>query len=217
MQQIDNPDEPGAIPGAPWRLQGSACLSLWRVPVRELGVLSPDPALPAFTVAGSAFVATVWAQYTGGTLRYNELAVAVLVRGKGLLAPAASVTAIWVDDAVSAEGGRHLWHIPKALASFESADGADRAFSSSMTLEGQPIAQLRFEPGRSLPGRPDLSGFVIQPGKGGPLRTRCTVSGKLHAGRAQWEFSSGGPLATLQGRKPLLSLRLEDMEAQFGV
>lgn len=217
MQQMNQPDDAGVIPPAPWRLQGLACLSLWRVLPSELGVLSPDPALPLFTLAGSAFVATIWARYTGGTLRYNELAVAVLVRGRGLLAPAASVTAIWVDDAVSAEGGRRLWHIPKALAHFASVSEAGQVFSGSMTLDGEPAAQMRFKPRMSLPGRPALSGFVIQPGSGGPLRTRCTVSGKLRIGRAHWEFATAGPLGSLQGRKPLVSVCINEMDAEFGV
>lgn len=217
MQQIDEPEGESAVPVAPWRLQGAACLSLWRLPPAELGVLAPDPALPLFTFAGNAFVAIIWAKYTGGTLSYDELAVAVLVRGKGLLVPAASVTAIWVDDAVSAEGGRRLWNIPKALASFETSSEADHGFVGRMTLDGQSIAQLRFEPKTLLPGRHDLSGFVIQTGKGGPLRTRCAVNGKLCTGRAQWEFAGAGPLAPLHGRKPLVSFSVGHMDAAFGV
>ena len=217
MQQIDEPEGESAVPVAPWRLQGTACLSLWRLPPAELGVLAPDPALPLFTFACNAFVATIWAKYTGGTLSYDELAVAVLVRGKGLLVPAASVTAIWVDDAVSAEGGRRLWHIPKALACFDTSDEADRGFVSRMMLDDQSTAKLRFKPKTMLPGRPELSGFVIQPGKSGPLRTRCTVNGKMCIGRAHWEFAETGPLAQLHSRKPLVSVGVDEMDTAFGV
>ncbi len=217
MRQMGLSEAESVVPVAPWHLQGSACLSLWRLSRAELGVLAPDPALPLFTLAGSAFVVTVWAQYTGGTLSYNEQAVAVLVAGKGLLAPAASVTAIWVDDAVSAEGGRRLWHIPKALACFETSSEADHGFVGRMTLDGQSTAQLRFKPKSLLPGLRDLAGFVIQPGEGGPLRTRCTVKGRLCLGRANWEFAEAGPLAPLHGRKPLVSVRISEMNAAFGV
>lgn len=106
MDESIQDDPVAAIPGAPWHLQGAACVSLWRLPLAELGMLAPPPGLRCLTVGGSAFVATIWAQYSGGTLCYDELAVAVLVRGKGLLVPAGTVTAIWVDDVVSAEGGR---------------------------------------------------------------------------------------------------------------
>lgn len=205
------------VPVAPWRLYGVAYLSLWRVPAAELGALTPDSGLPLFTLAGSAFVTTLWAEYTGGTLSYNELATAVLVRGKGLLAPAASVTAIWVDDAVSAEGGRRLWCIPKTLGHFETSGDANRCFASELTLDDQSIAQLRFETKTALPGRPNLSGFVIQPSSGGPLRTRCAVSGKLFTGQADWDFACAGALAVLSGRKPLMSLCINDMEAMFGL
>ncbi|HCJ29372.1 MAG TPA: acetoacetate decarboxylase [Pseudomonas sp.] len=205
-----------AIPNAPWHLRGSACVSLWRLPRVELGKLAPDPGLPLLTVAGNAFVATIWAQYSGGTLRYDELAVAVLVRGKGLLVPAGTVTAIWVDDAVSAEGGRRLWHIPKALARFETL-ASGREFAGKMTFDEQRVAVLRFEPGAALPGRPGLSGFVVQPGVGGPLRTRCTVKGALRTGRAHWAFSPSGPLGVLHGRRPLLSVGIREMDAAFGV
>ena len=217
MQPIDQPEGESAVPVAPWRLQGSACLSLWRMPAAELGLLAPDPALPLITLAGNAFLATVWAQYTGGTLSYNELAVAVLVRGKGLLAPAASITAIWVDNAVSAEGGRRLWHIPKALARFQTLNSADFTFSSQMTIDDHATAQLGFRLKTALPGRPNLSGFVVQPSRGGPLRTRCTVSGKLCTGHANWKFSADGPLAVLDGRKPLVTVYISEMNATFGV
>jgi hypothetical protein len=210
------PSDEAAIPGAPWLLHGAASLSLWRLPRDDLGVLAPDPNLPLLLVGRSVFVATIWAQYNGGTLCYDELAVAVLMRGKGLGVPAATITAIWVDDAVSAEGGRQLWHIPKAMAQFDTV-AVDRTFAGKMMIEGQQVATLRFQPGLSVPGRLGLSGFAIQPGTGGPLRTRCTVKGALCMGKADWVFDATGPLAVLHGRKPLFSLGIRNMEAAFGV
>jgi hypothetical protein len=209
-------DEQRVFPDAPWHLQGAACMSLWRVPVRELGQLAPIPDLRLTTVAGNAFIATVWARYSDGSLRYDELAIAVLVRGSGLLVPAGSVTAIWVNNPVSAEGGRYLWHIPKELADFETL-ASDRQFTGTMALDDQPVAQLHFEAGAAVPGRLRASGFVIQPGAGGPLRTRCTARGGLRLGRAQWTISPSGPLAVLHGRQPLLSVSVNAMDAEFGV
>ncbi len=213
---MNDEGEVARIPDAPWHLQGAACLSLWRLPRGELGMLAPHPDLPLLTLGESVVVVTIWAQYSGGTLRYDELAVAVLVRGRGLWLPAGSVTAIWVDDAVSAEGGRRLWHIPKALAEFDRF-AVDKEFAGKMRIDGRQVAALRFQPGRSIPGRPGVSGFVIQPGRGGPLRTRCRVQGSLCMGTAEWVFDSTGPLAVLHGRKPLLSLGVHEMEASFGV
>lgn len=205
-----------SIPNAPWRLQGAACLSLWRLPYAELGTLAPAVGLRCLTVGGHAFVAAIWAQYTGGTLHYDELAFAVLIRSKGLLIPAGTVTAIWVDDPVSAAGGRRLWHIPKALARFETTD-ANKAFAGRMLVNGLQVAALRFKPGPGLPGRPGLSGFVIQPGSGGPLRTRCSLRGELRTGRAHWDFAESGPLGVLHGRQPLFSVRVGEMSAEFGI
>lgn len=217
MDESIQDDPAAAIPGAPWHLQGAACVSLWRLPLAELGMLASPPGLRCLTVGGSAFVATIWAQYSGGTLRYDELAVAVLVRGKGLRVPAGTVTAIWVDDVVSAEGGRRLWNIPKALARFATTVAADNGFAGRMSLDGEQLAALRFEPGVAVSGRLGLSGFVIQPGNGGPLRTRCTIKGALRMGRAHWEFSASGPLAALHGRQPMFSLGISEMDAAFGV
>lgn len=217
MQHMNSSQDERVVPAAPWGLHGFACISLWQVPHAELGALMPDATLPLFTLAGRAIVVTVWARYTGGTLRYDELAAAVLVRGKGLLIPAASVTAIWVDDVVSAEGGRRLWRIPKALASFNGMDGESGHFRGQMTLDGHLAAQLSYKPKTTFPGRLDLSGFVIQPSQGGPLRTRCTVSGTLSTVQADWTFSAVSPLSVLHGRRPLASVCINDMTAMFGV
>jgi hypothetical protein len=169
-------------------------------------------------LAGHALVATVFATYSGGTLRYDELATAVLVRGRGLLVPAGTVTDIWVDDPVSAAGGRRLWRIPKKIARFEAeARDDEQTFAGRMLITDQIVASLQFEPKMALPGRLAMSGFVIQPGRGGPLRTRCAVAGKGIIGRARWEFAASGPLGFLCGRKPLISVRVCELEASFGV
>ena len=209
-------NEQATFPLAPWHLHGAACMSLWRLPETALGQLVPDAGLPLFKVAGNAFIATIWAQYSGGTLRYDELAIEVLVRAKGLLVPAGSVTAIWVNNVISAEGGRRLWHIPKALARFETLV-SERRFTGTMTLDDLSAVALNFEAGGALPGRPAMSGFVIQPGVGGPRRTRCTVRGTLRMGRAYWTIDPSGPLAVLHGRQPLLSVGISGMDAAFGV
>ncbi|MFL9813240.1 acetoacetate decarboxylase family protein [Stutzerimonas sp. VN223-3] len=205
-----------SVPAAPWELHGSACLSLWRARAAELPVAAAG--IPYISVAGHVLVATVFATYSGGTLRYDELATVVLVRGRGLLMPAGMVKDIWVNDPIAAAGGRHLWHIPKKIARFETECRDDeQSFTGRMFITDERMASLQFDPKTALPGRLAVSGFVIQPGRGGPLRTRCAVAGKILVGRARWEFAASSPLGFLYGRKPLLSIRVCELQASFGV
>lgn len=205
------------FPPAPWHLTGTACVSAWRVPTREL---PPAPSGLAYAALGdTTLVLTIWAAYEpGGTLSYNELAVAAMVRRHGMLAPAGSVTHIWVDDERSAAGGRELWAIPKQLGDFMIEPHADeRGFAARLTTESRPVASVSFEPNMSLPGQPRASGFVIQQNDCGLLRTRCRGRGRLVTGRATWDFAASGPLGFLQGRVPLFSLRVRDLQASFGI
>lgn len=213
MDRLDAP----TFPEAPWQLTGSACVALWRVPVSDLP--APPKGLGYIAPGKQALVLTIWAAYLpGGTLAYNELAVAALVRGHGMLVPAGTVTQIWVDDERSAEGGRRLWSIPKRMGDFViEPHAADRSFAGSLSADGQPVASINFQPGLSLPGHPGASGFAIQQNDCGPLRTRCRGRGRLVSGRATWDFAATGPLAFLHGRTPLLSLRVLDLQASFGV
>lgn len=205
------------IPPAPWHLHGAACVSLWRVPAELLPV--PSAGVSYANVAGQALVVTAWVRYEpGGTLSYDELAAAVLVRGAGLFSPACTIPHIWVNDPVAAAGGRRLWAIPKDLAEFEgglSLSGA--APTVRATTTGSPLASLMMARRFALPGRLPLRGFLIQGGVGGPVRTRCAARGKVWFGQATWEFSSSGPLAFLRGRKPLLSMQVNELQGHFGL
>lgn len=213
MDILDDP----TYPEAPWHLTGTACVSAWRVPTTDLP--PPPKGLAYATLGDNALVLTIWAAYLpGGTLAYNELTVAVVVRRHGMLAPAGTVTHIWVDDERSAEGGRRLWSVPKQLGNFVIEPRAnDSGFAGRLTAGGQPVASVSFEPSMSLPGQPSASGFVIQQNDCGLLRTRCRGRGRLVTGRANWDFAATGPLGLLHGRTPLLSLRLRDLQASFGI
>ncbi|WP_407293633.1 acetoacetate decarboxylase family protein [Stutzerimonas zhaodongensis] len=204
-------------PPAPWHLTGTACVSAWRVPTREL---PPAPSGLAYAAIGeTALVMTIWAAYEpGGTLIYNELAVAAMVRGTGVFAPVGSVTHIWVDDDRSVAGGRALWAIPKQLGDFEIEPHTDkRGFAARLTADSRPVASVNFEPNMSLPGQPSASGFVVQNSDCGLQRTRCRGRGRLVTGRASWDFDASGPLGFLQGRTPLFSFRIRDLQASFGI
>ncbi|TLX63256.1 acetoacetate decarboxylase [Stutzerimonas nosocomialis] len=205
------------FPPAPWHLTGTACVSAWRVPTRDL---PPAPkGLDYATLGDAALVLTIWATYLpGGTLAYNELAVAAVVRGHGMLAPAATVTHIWVDDERSVAGGRELWSIPKQPGDFVGEPHADaKGFAARLSTDDQPVASVSFAPNVSLPGQPSASGFVIQQNDCGLLRTRCRGRGRLVTGRASWDFAAAGPLAFLHGRTPMFSLRVRDLQASFGI
>lgn len=210
-------------PAAPWSLHGSMCASLWRLPVGDLPWQPPGRAR-VLSLAGHALVVTAWANYEpGGTLSYREFLFAVAVRGAGVLGPACTVGPIWVDDHVAAAGGQHLWGIPKRLGVFDAAppEGFSAAGvasrRASLTEQDLQLVTMDFEPGRRMPLPARLSLWTVQDGRSGPLRTRCTVHGRLRLGNARWHFAETGPLAFLRGRAPLASACLEHMSARFGV
>lgn len=205
------------IPPAPWHLRGSACVSLWRVPLALLP--APPSGVTYHSVAGQAFVVTAWVNYLpGGTLSYDELALAVLARSSDEFSPACTVPLIWVNDPVSAAGGRRLWGIPKELAEFAaqpSTDGADSTVHAS--IAGKPLASLTVTRGVALPGKLPLRGFLLQNGPGGLMRTRCAARGQVRLGRVTWDFARSGPLAFLRARKPLFSVLVSDLQGDFGL
>ena len=135
-----------------------------------------------------------------------------------MLAPAGTVTHIWVDEERSVAGGRQLWSIPKQMGDFVIEPGTgERGFAGRLSVDDQAVAAVRFAPNMSLPGRPSASGFVIQQNDYGLLRTRCRGRGRIVTGRAEWDFSATGPLAFMQGRAPFFSLYLRDLQASFGI
>lgn len=207
----------GDIPAAPWHLSGSACFSLWRVEEDRLPYPGAD--IGYASLGGKALVVTFWASYDGeGTRQYNELAVGVVVRGRGLLGPSCTVSHIWVDDDIAMEGGRRLWGIPKQTGVFAAeSDPADRSFAARLSAGGEPVAALQFEAGLGIPGQPRVSGFLLQPGSGGPQRTRCSARGRLLLGKAGWDFAPDGPLAFLSQATPFFSGRILRLQGWFGI
>src|SRR3712207_2100645 len=74
-----------SYPPAPWHLQGTACVSLWRVEADELpaGCLPPG-ARPVTLLGRAVVVGTGWAVHEpGGVLACNEVLAAVRVRVRG--------------------------------------------------------------------------------------------------------------------------------------
>jgi hypothetical protein len=212
-----------SYPPAPWHLRGTAWVSLWRVPADGLpaGCLPPG-ARPA-TVFGRALVATAWAVYgPGGTLAYDEVLAAVRVRVRGR--SFTTVTHVWVDHPASVAGGRALWGIPKRRAVFQVQDGGARGAgfaASAATLDGRPIAALRFRGRTGLPGRWSFRTRTAQRPLGrdrgeDPKIARAEAVAAVELGVAAWDFAPDGPLGFLNGREAFLSARLADLALRFG-
>jgi len=83
-----------AYPEAPWHLTGELIVVPARTPGRQVG-------------------GVMLARYTGGTLAYNELIVFSHATARGMV-----ISHIYVDDEQSMAGGRHIWGLPKELATF---------------------------------------------------------------------------------------------------
>ncbi|QMV24611.1 hypothetical protein GQS52_25780 [Streptomyces sp. SCUT-3] len=205
-------------PAEPWRLVGSLVVSFFRVPAGALpdavGARIPAGARPV-TVAGSTLVAAAFAHYApGGVLQYDELLTAVPVRyGRRL---AVTVPHIWVDSPQSRAGGRELWAIPKDLAVL-TRSGRGAAVRAAAYADGAPIASLRAEVGARLPpGRWGAALTTLQRLGGQEVRARSRAAFRPHAARVSWSFAPSGPLGHLAGRRPWLSLALEDASVVFG-
>jgi hypothetical protein len=218
-----------SYPPAPWRLRGTAYVSLWRVPADELPAGCRPPGARPVSLFGRAVVGTAWAVYgPGGVLTYNEVLAAVRVRVRGR--SYVTVTHIWVDHPSSLAGGRDLWGIPKQRATFQvrrevgAAGGADFE-ASAATLGGRPIAALRFWRRVALPGRWRLRTRTAQrplgqgagEGRGkDPKIAAAEALTSVELGAARWSFAPDGPLGFLDGREPFLSARLAEMSLRFG-
>lgn len=188
-------------PRAPWHLRGRLHLSVFALPARTL------PTLPAgirpLTVAGRALVGAAWVRYEpGGTLHYRELLTAVLLRDLRV-----SIIDIWVDSEASRAGGRSLWAIPKELATLAINPPAAAAAG---------IATAVIRAGRRLPGRWPTP-MSLRQARGETL-VETPVRGRtaLRRARIDWTPVPGGRLAYLTGRRPLLSVVLDDFRLQFG-
>jgi hypothetical protein len=213
-----------SYPPAPWHLRGTAYVSLWRVRADELPVACLPPDARPVTLLGRAVVGTGWAVYgTGGVLAYHEVLAAVRVRLAGR--PYTTVTHIWVDHPASLAGARELWSIPKQLAALRvrrvgGGGNADFA-ASAASLDGRPIAALRFQGRTVLPGRWRLRTRTAQRslghGRGEGLKiARAEARASVELGAATWDFAPEGPLGFLRAHEPFVSVRLAGLSLRFG-
>ena len=184
----------GGYPPSPWTLRGQLFLSLWRVRHR---------------LVGTAFVD----YQEGSELTYAELLRATPARvGRRL---AVTITDIWVDSPASRDGGRALWAIPKDLADFTLKHGP--VFGGEARDEHGSLTSAEFVVGRGLPGRlPFRSRTAQRPGDGETVLAPMSGTARIRRARARWDFPPDGPFADLCGRRPLVSVVLEDFALRFG-
>jgi Acetoacetate decarboxylase (ADC) len=187
-------------------MQGHMWLSLF--PVRS--GTSERPA----GLYGAAFVDYV----EGSVLTYRELLLARLVRDGTV--PRVHITDIWVDSVPSRDGGRSLWAIPKDLAEVHlerrSPGPLDRT-SCDANINGSPIAAARFLEARVPSLRTPFRFTVMQEREdGAPVVTSVSGTSRNMPVRGRWDFGAHGPLAWLQGRRPVASFRLGDFRMTFG-
>jgi hypothetical protein len=204
---------PGAFPAEPWRLQGDAGGSLWAVPRAAVAGRLPQGGRP-LGWGRRVLLVTAWACYGGpdSVLAYRELLAAVPVRIGWRIG--LSVVWIWVDDPVSALGGRVLWGMPKQMARF--AAERDGGVRGCMRVGGAMVASWRFSPCRMLPGRWPAGFRTAQEVDGVLKLARVRARGRIGHAKAAWRFAGDGALGFLQGCRPLCSFRLEHMDLVFG-
>ena len=196
------------FPSPPWSLRARAWLSLFVVSA------SPRPDRPAGGYA-AAFV-----DYReGGVLTYHELLVAQPVRDG--LTPRVRITDIWVDSPESMAGGRALWAIPKQLADLpldERSVGPATRTTFRAAADGRQLAGATFTslPRAAVLRTPYRSATSQQREDGSTVLAPLSGSARPVLCHAAWTFDAGGPLGFLHGRRPVLSLRLEDVRLRFG-
>jgi acetoacetate decarboxylase len=187
-------------------MQGHMWLSVFAV---RTGTTGRPPGL-----YGAGFVDYV----EGSVLTYRELLLARLVRDGSM--PRVHVTDMWVDSEPSRDGGRSLWAMPKELAGFHVHDrvvGPATRTSCDANINGSSIAAARFT-GARVPSLRTPFRFTVSQERDGGERVVSPVSltsCNLPV-RGRWDFGADGPLAWLQGKRPLASFRLGDFRMTFG-
>ncbi|TLW94862.1 acetoacetate decarboxylase [Saccharomonospora piscinae] len=198
-------------PAQPWRLAGEACVSVWIIPRSALPNLSD--AVTPLTAGGRAVVVTAWIDYTPpGQLRYHELLATVAVRHG--LAPAGSITEIWVDSATSLAGGRALWNIPKEAANLEFDHSV--GFTGAASTDTDWIATAAFTPRGPAAPRTGARFSIVQPAEGQPKVTPVRAWARFRSAASTWTVNPDGPLGYLAGRRPLASAHVSDARLLFG-
>jgi len=168
---------------------------------------------------GGLYGAAFFDYQQGSVLSYHELLVARLVRDGRT--PRVRISDIWVDSEESLAGGRSLWAIPKDLADLplrSSGWGVATRTTVSGVAAGQQLASGTFTtlPGAALVRAPFSTSLTQERPDGTEVVTPFRGSTRALPCRARWRFDTAGPLAFLDGRRPLASFHLRDVRLTFG-
>ena len=192
-----------SYPPEPWDLHGQAVATTFLVPADRIG--SPPPGTSIVRIGRRALVTTAFFRYEEPSpLQYDEIMATVLVRQGWWLR--VWITHIWVDSPASRDGGRELWAIPKDLAEFALAP------TVSYVADGIGSASVRRV--RRLPGRWPLAFRIAQERDGAALVTPVRGRVRVGSARTRWWFT--GPLAHLDGGRPLLTILVPRFHLVFG-
>jgi len=202
-------------PSAPWQLNGSGVILLYRFPKRwvlEHGLL------PA--ALGGAFVGGVGAvmlvDYTGSDVGpYQE---ALFIPGQfwlrgGLVS---SITRIFVSTVASVDGGRENWGLPKELAEFQCQGDSFR-----VRRGGAPLLQAEVSGyGPQLPFATAWSPLPLvlaQLREGSLYRTRPAGTGALQLARVRRLEIDGSQFPDVSRFQPFLAVRATGFQLTFPV
>jgi acetoacetate decarboxylase len=168
--------------------------------------------------AERGLVAAGWVSYeAGSTLEYAELFV-----GRPLKVDdtrRVTVDHMWVDSPASLEGGRSIWGMPKAPATFALDRGGlgpvGRA-AWAATVEGAPIASASFADVNAVAPRVPVRTSTWQTREDGSQavgRARGTARSLPCLGH--WDFDMDGPLGWLHDQQPVASFRVRDFDVTY--
>lgn len=208
-----------AYPPEPWYLGGDFAGSAFLVPIDRLPSGTRD-ALPGkhelVTVGGRALVGVTFVHYgTNGVLSYDELLVAAVVRRGARFR--VSIPSIWVDSPESRAGGRALWSIPKHLGDFTRRARPGGIVSTSLSVDGYPVATLDAQQRRQL-GRRALNVplTTAQRLDGRSVVSTNVILGRTGGARTRWSFAPDGPLGGFAGLRPFANFSIADAAVIFG-
>lgn len=166
-------------------------LQMLRLDVVRPWIPSPLKIVPVFP--GCTLGALYLARYeVGSSLEYQELIVApALVRHRMHIG--GWVSHIYVDNEISAAGGRGIWALPKQIAQFQWAkEGHEERVR--VTQDGQTLCSLTASPsGRGL--RAPIYTPMLRWMSGRLLAFRGTGWGTLSSGRAELSVPATSPFA----------------------
>jgi len=190
-------------PPAPWRLQGTSVQALRLIDSSAARRLVPHDLRVVSVWPRKTLAVLYCASYEPpSVLRYRELVFApALVAAGGRIG--FWISHIYVDDPISLAGGRSIWGLPKALATFEwQPERREVAVRS----EGQALCRIRWGSGQlSGPG-----GLSVPIPLHLPVISRGAAGFQFFSGRGSLSVArlSGG--IVIEPGSPLAGLQLEE-------